>query len=72
MSYVCKGKICEKKAFVWRDVSPKGCVISTGAGGGTERSVKNRFLDYALRAALGMTEGGLGENLPTILKWIVS
>jgi len=27
-------------------------IISTGAEGVMERSVKNRFLDYALRAAL--------------------
>jgi hypothetical protein len=30
-------------------------VISTGAEGAMERSIQNRFLDSALRAALGMT-----------------
>ena len=35
----------------------KVCVISTGADGGMERSVLNRFLDYALWPTLGMTVG---------------
>ena len=49
------------KVIFWSCDSPKGCVISTGAEGGMERSVKNRFLrcvPTCVGTPVGMTMGG--------------